>query len=391
MQAILHVSDLAAQEIVEQLVYIATDIAHKMVLATRPTSVEELISITQEKFKPHLDFDFTLQYEDPDFGGQLCVLSDITELPQKAVLKILRSESDASSTGTSDTELLPHALARMQSWPDVFPVPLFSYVVEYCLEAGNAEYQNVRKMLKLTRAQKHDILENMAKTMHSFKPYPGDNEIARAAEALITKHPCLTEPGSHCGWYGWKMSLKFKMGNYRTKLSRSGCNEVAVNSGKRSRNNPESESPHCNIKRARRAEVNYLPNFPRGEDASSLEHLRLQIVEEVSKVDRNLQTIERLMQTTYSLRRKQIIVDDPSQAVKDFLENWPARRLESQVCAEFHRITNINLRSKFCAELDKHTPRLLAVYRQKAARTGKTAEALRSIFSFYDLQVCDHI
>ncbi|KAL7835631.1 hypothetical protein SRHO_G00279780 [Serrasalmus rhombeus] len=43
-----------------------------------------------------------------------------------------------------------------------------------------------------------------------------------------------------------------------------------------------------------------------------------------------------------------------------------------------------------CIELDKHTPRLLAVYRQKAARTGKTAEALRSIFSAYDLlEQCD--
>ncbi|KAL7827665.1 hypothetical protein SRHO_G00333830 [Serrasalmus rhombeus] len=98
--------------------------------------------------------------------------------------------------------------------------------------------------------------------------------------------------------------------------------------------------------------------------------------------------IERLMQTTYALRRKRVIVDNPS--VKDFLENWPALRLESQVCAEFHRITNINLRNKFYAELDKHTPRLLGVYRQKAACTGKTAEALRSIFSAYDLlEQCD--
>lgn len=312
-------------------VFITTDIAHKLVLAARPSSVEELITITREKFKPHLDFDFTLQYEDPDFGGQLCVLSDITELPQKAVLKILRSESDGSSTGTSDTEILPHALARMQAWPEEFPVPLFSYDVEYCLEAGNSAFQNTRKMLKLTRAQKHDILENMAKTMHSFKAYPSDKEIARAAEALVTKHPCLTEPGSHCGWYGWKISLKFKMGNYRTKLSRSGCDEVAVNTGKRSRNNPERESPHCNIKRARRAEVNFLPNFPKGQDASSLERLRLQMVEEVSKINKDLQIIERLMQTTYALRRKQIIVDNPSIPVKDFFENWPALQLESQV------------------------------------------------------------
>ncbi|KAL6455495.1 hypothetical protein MHYP_G00360350 [Metynnis hypsauchen] len=175
------------------------------------------------------------------------------------------------------------------------------------------------------------------------------------------------------------------MGNYRTKLSRSGCDEVAVNSGKRSRSNPERESPHCNIKRARRAEVNYLPNFPRGEDALSLERLRVHIADEASKADRNLQMIAKLMQTAYALRRKQIIVDNPSQPVKDFLQNWPALRLESQICAEFHRITNVNLQNKFYAELDKHTPRLLAVFRQKAARTGKTAEAVRSIFTAYDV------
>lgn len=107
----------------------------------------------------HLDF------EDPDFGGQLCVLTDIAKLPQKAVLKVICSESDASSTVTvTDTELLSHALARMQSWPDMFLVPLFSYDVENCLETGNAIYQNSEKTLELTRAQKHDILENMAKS-----------------------------------------------------------------------------------------------------------------------------------------------------------------------------------------------------------------------------------
>jgi len=56
------------------------------------------------------------------------------------------------------------------------------------------------------------------------------------------------------------------MGNYRTKLSRSGCEEVAVNLWKRSQNNPESLN--SNIKRARPAEVNYLPNSPKRERAA---------------------------------------------------------------------------------------------------------------------------
>ncbi|KAI9544274.1 hypothetical protein NQZ68_001145 [Dissostichus eleginoides] len=61
-----------------------------------------------------------------------------------------------------------------------------------------------------------------------------------------------------------------------------------------------------------------------------------------------------------------------------------ALRMESQVCAEFHRITNVNLRNQFFSELDRHTLRLIALYRQKAAR--KVSEALREILRICDLQ-----
>uniref|UniRef100_A0A668UQS2 Uncharacterized protein n=1 Tax=Oreochromis aureus TaxID=47969 RepID=A0A668UQS2_OREAU len=229
----------------------------------------------------------------------------------------------------------------------------------------------------------------MASVMHTFKAYPSDRDVGLAAEALVTTHPCLKEPGSTNGSYGWKTSLKFKMGNYRTKLARSGCVEVSVNAGRRSVNNPEREHPHSNIKRARRAEVNYLPNFPRGEDQVSLEDMRVQIKNEVEKTEPNKVMIEKLMQTTFALRRHEIVQDSPM--VKNFLEKWPALRFDSQVsiCAEFHRVTNINLRNQFYAELDRHTPRLMALYRQKAARTGKISEALRTILNHYDLQTPD--
>lgn len=71
------------------------------------------------------------------------------------------------------------------------------------------------------------------------------------------------------------------MGNYRTKLGQAGFHEVAVNSGKRSRNNPDKQALHTNIKRPKRAEVDFLPNFPRGKDAARLEQLRQQIVDEI--------------------------------------------------------------------------------------------------------------
>uniref|UniRef100_A0A8P4KEN1 Uncharacterized protein n=1 Tax=Dicentrarchus labrax TaxID=13489 RepID=A0A8P4KEN1_DICLA len=357
-------------------VYVATDVAIKVTLTERPESVNELIKILREKAKPRLDFEFTLHYEDPDFGGQLSCLVDIQELPEKATLKIIRTETDTSSCASSDTDILPFVpiSQRQKSWPDIFPVPTFTYEVEHVLEEGNGAFATSGKTLKLTRSQKHNILENMAAVMYNFKPYPSDNDVGMAAEALVRAHPCLKEPGSVSGWYGWKMSLKFKMGDYRGKLSRSGCLEVSVNAGKRSKNNPDKE----------RAEVNFLPNFPKGESQASLEEMRLQIMDEVQKSQQNLRLIESLMQMTFALRRQEIIQENPQ--VKDFLGKWPALWIESQLCAEFQRITNVNLRNQFYAVLDQHTPGLVALYRQKAAQTGKISEALRDILKIYDLQ-----
>lgn len=119
----------------------------------------------------------------------------------------------------------------------------------------------------MSRGQKHDILETLAVKMHDYTAYPNDQQVSMVAGALVEKHPCLKEPGSQTGWYGWKNSLKFKMGNYRAKLSQAGFQEVAVNSGKRRKNDPGKQSPHNNIKRPKRAEV----NFPRGEDTNSLD------------------------------------------------------------------------------------------------------------------------
>lgn len=47
-------------------VYVARDTALKLTLLERPKSVEELKEIMQERFKPRLDGDFSLHYEDPD-------------------------------------------------------------------------------------------------------------------------------------------------------------------------------------------------------------------------------------------------------------------------------------------------------------------------------------
>lgn len=113
------------------------------------------------------------------------------------------------------------------------------------------------------------------------------------------------------------------MGNYRTKLAKSECAEVVINSGKRSQHHPNRESPHSNIKKSRRAEVNYLPNYPVGENEVSLENLRLQITQELNKREIDL------MQTTFSLRRHDAV--QGNSFVKSPVEKCPALRTESQV------------------------------------------------------------
>ncbi|XP_030606898.1 sterile alpha motif domain-containing protein 3-like isoform X2 [Archocentrus centrarchus] len=365
-------------------VHVSADIVRKLTLISRPESVDELKDIIKERL--NLDCDFSLLYEDPDFDRQLCSLVDIEELPQKAVVKVVRPENDDSSVASDDPIILPHAMTpdRVERWPQDFPIPTFSYEVELLLGEGDIAYERTGKVLKLSRGQKHDILETLAAKMHGFKAYPSDREVSMVAEALITKHPCLKEPGSQTGWYGWKNSLKFKMGNFRAKLSRAGFQEIAVNSGKRSRNDPDKQSPHTNIKRPKRAEVNFLPNFPRGEDAVSLDQLRLQMVDEVKKSEKNHSLLTKLMHTTFALRRKEIISDEIP--VAEILDRWPALKMESQICAEFHRITNLNLKNHFYAVLDQHIPRLQSLFRKKAARTGKVSDVLSQLFRTYDLQ-----
>ncbi|KAK7878990.1 hypothetical protein WMY93_034176 [Mugilogobius chulae] len=99
--------------------------------------------------------------------------------------------------------------------------------------------------------------------------------------------------------------------------------------------------------------------------------------------------LEEACRPHFALRRQEIVTGD--KPVKDLLTRWPALHMESQVFAEFHRITNVNLRNTFYAELDRHTQTLIGLYRQKASRTGKISEALQKILREYDLQEQDVI
>lgn len=62
--------------------------------------------------------------------------------------------------------------------------------------------------------------------------------------------------------------MKYKLGNYRTKLRGLGCPEVTVNALK---HKPDGKCrPAYGVKKPKKAEVSYCPAYPTGETAKTL-------------------------------------------------------------------------------------------------------------------------
>ncbi|XP_035531608.1 uncharacterized protein LOC118338407 [Morone saxatilis] len=250
-----------------------------------------------------------------------------------------------------------------QVYPDglhLFPNPAFSYDVELKLRAGNEAYEKTKKGINLTRDMKMDILDRIAQAVFEVKAYPDQDQIGSVALALVSKHPCRREPGSGTGYDGLKMSIKYKLGNYRSKLRQAGCIEVSIN---RKRRCDEDDAAGSSLKKAKRGEINHVPDHPNNHTEDSLEEERLALVEEYMKRNKNVELLQQKMALTFSLRRKEIVELEPM--VSEVQGRWPALFCEEEISEEFHRITNKNLIDNFRAAINQHTPRLLRLYRAR--------------------------
>lgn len=96
------------------------------------------------------------------------------------------------------------------------------------------------------------ILERLAETVYKYAAYPTEENCREVASALIAKHPCVKEAGSPTGYCGWKNSIKFKMGNFRTEICRSGMADVTVIGNRWRRDFPEGEPSCSNIKKTKK-------------------------------------------------------------------------------------------------------------------------------------------
>lgn len=308
----------------------------KLTRTTRPDTLEDLIDWLKGTLQASYSFD--LQYQDPEFNNELCNLTDVSELPEKPTIKIIPMielrpvyETCSDTSSQADTDILSISSSdRRSQWPEEFEIPKFPVDVEYRLRQGNLLYLRDGTYLKVTKELKHDILEKLAETMYALKAYPTKEEFETVAKALVQTHPCLKETGSPSGCDGWKNSLKFKMGNYRTKMRQCGHIDVTVNSGKRGRHSTSSDPPNKDIKKPRKGEINFLPDYPEGMEDHNLEGSRQALVNEMMKKKPNGSLVNKEMDMTFALRRKEVVQDKP--AISQMVQRWPALFTESQVC-----------------------------------------------------------
>lgn len=129
--------------------------------------------------------------------------------------------SDCASSSSSDTIILTHSWRldawRSAVWPVPFQVPEFSRDIELILAEANKLYLANGKLFKDASVKKA-IMQDLEKLIFSYTAYPTSQQVSSVAEVLVAKFPCLKEPGSFAGLFGWQRRIKDKMQNYRAKL-----------------------------------------------------------------------------------------------------------------------------------------------------------------------------
>ncbi|XP_065107472.1 sterile alpha motif domain-containing protein 3-like [Paramisgurnus dabryanus] len=387
------------------LVILGDNDCERLILPTGiPDSLNDLKREIQTQLGVHEHF--RIQFKDPDFND-FVNLSSTSDIQDRATLKVIQLPSSTSSSsapsvpevietssGSScDTDIIssshssapsssshssahstPESLCcvRNKVWPQSFPIPQFSFDAEMQLQKAQLAYQTDGTLLSPNTKLKSDILDALAAEIIKYKAYPSTADLDDVASALVQKFPCLKEKGSASGYYGWKISLKYKMANFRTKLRNIGCSELNINSHKRK---GSVGSPN-QVKKPKKAEVNYCPDYPLGETKETLEHQRIALLSEVTKRN-NEQVIRGLMDRTFSLRRHEVVEDLPG--IGEFKNRWPALFNEREVSAEFSRITTIPLVSKFMGQLDHFSTQLISVFRKKGGAAGQKINNIMSV------------
>ena len=270
---------------------------------------------------------FRLQYLDNDFK-EFVNLEDMAEVVNLTTIKVVQDatppETDDAFVGTTCREEVPgNSPLRVNRgvWPHPFPLPEFDVDIDTYLNKMDGTTTLVPKDIKSR------MLYALASSISKLKPYPTSSEIASVATVLVTKYPNIRDKAGK-GHESWANSISYKMNSYRGELRKLGAKEVALNGKRKSKSNPDGLPAAKCIKKARRGEVNFLPDYPALEDNVSLGIHQQWIAAEMEKGRPNEGEISRRMAKTFAMRREEIL-NEP--ALGTFLERWPAISMPSQV------------------------------------------------------------
>ncbi|KAI4815536.1 hypothetical protein KUCAC02_005678 [Chaenocephalus aceratus] len=319
-----------------------------------------------------------LQYKDLDFGNEYFNLESISDIEDKATVKVVFVSCEETSSSIPET-----SLPCSTSTPITSPMTCNSSVIleltcvnalhttspdedglssQHSFGSGDAVildpapetrtsswppiflvFRANGTLLTPSPKLRMDILEGMAEEIFKYTAYPSDSQIEEAATVLVHTYPCLKERGTRAGHEGWKQYLKTKVANFRTKLNNIGHPEVSVNSLKNKRKGQEQAAAH--IKKPRKAEVNFLPPLPSGETRDSLEKERVVLLTEVKKRN-NDAVVKKKMQKTFAYRRQEIVQDAP--VVAELVNKWPAlftmlqvKLIHQELCDVFMSVTAV--------------------------------------------------
>ncbi|KAF6729752.1 hypothetical protein FQA47_009551, partial [Oryzias melastigma] len=220
---------------------------------TFPNGLPSTVPILELEIKTqcNLTVPFRLQFMDRDFDNEFVNLTSMKEIEDKSTLKVTLVEEavDSIAHGTlyqlgrcysnnfgnssicDDHPIIASSSSSFSrsSWPEVFNVPNFSLDAEFKIQEGQNNYLKNGTLLNVDLKLKRDIISSLVQEIVKYKLYASNRDVSEAAEALVQKYPCLREKGSTSGCEGWKVSLKYKLSNYRRELRKAGCPEVSIN------------------------------------------------------------------------------------------------------------------------------------------------------------------
>ena len=206
----------------------STDVL-KLVLDENVCCIDDLHHSACLKFNVSLE-DFTLQYLDPDFKEfiNLTDISDVADLMSLCLChKGSKTDSVIADSGTASVEL------RQATWPKIFELPEFHGVVQLFLRSAEETFSKNGAVAVVPWHVKVRLLDAISNKIYSFTAYASGEHILQVAQSLVEQYPslqCKTAPNE---WEAWANAIAFKMGNFRSKMCKLGCEEVQLNGGRR--------------------------------------------------------------------------------------------------------------------------------------------------------------